>query len=439
MQAFAARTTPDVAMNPILLKPSGKATTQVIVNGEPFADLDAAAYHAYAPRLFPVALDALNDLRGRYDMVILEGAGSAAEINLLANDITNLRLAVEADIPALIVGDINRGGVFAALFGTAMLLPDDQRAQVRGFVINKFRGDASLLGDACSELQRRCGIPTLGVLPWLDDLSIDAEDSLALPTTSTRITPSTGRDTLDVAVVRFPRISNFTDLDPLVLEPGVAVRYVEDPTSLGRPDLVVLPGTKATVDDLTWLRARGLDRAIALSGATIFGICGGYQMLGRCITDTVESHRGTVAGLGWLDATTEFDAKKVTRQRRGAAWGLPVAGYQIHHGRVTSRTPWLRLSDTGGNEPEGATAAEHNGRGPVYATTLHGMLDSDTFRTSFLANTARRHGKSFSSHGTSFAAARESQYDRIAQMVESHLDLATIRQHIADAGQAPFD
>jgi len=432
MQAFAAGVTPEAGMNPILLKPTGDRTSQVIVNGEPLADMDAQQYEDYKPQLVGVVLDALSDLRSRYDTVILEGAGGAAEINLLEHDIANLRIAVKADIPALIVGDIDRGGVFAALYGTVALLPDPQRAQVRGFVINKFRGDPGLLGDGCVELERRCGIPTLGIIPWLDDIAIDAEDSLALPTPPTPARLEPGYDTLDVVVVRLPRISNFTDLDPLTLEPGVTVRYVSNAASLARPDLVVLPGTKTTVEDLAWLRAHGLDHAIAASGATVLGICGGYQMLGHTITDTIESQQGTVPGLGWLDAATDFAAHKVTQQRTGTASGLPITGYQIHHGRVRGRPPWLHLNGKDRNEHDGATAPERDGRGPVFATTLHGIFEADDFRTNFLTAVARHRGKKFAAHVTSFAATRENQYDRIADALETHLDIVALRASLRD-------
>jgi len=437
MQAFAAGTAPESAMNPILLKPYGERTSQVIVNGRPYAEMDARDYHAHALELYPVALHALQQLRETYDVVLVEGAGSAAEVNLHARDITNLRLAVDTDLPALIVGDIERGGVFAALYGTAMLLPADQRQQVRGFLINKFRGDPTILGGGSAELEQRCGLPTLGVLPWLDGLDIDAEDSLALPT-SNAIVASVGSTTLDVAVVRFPHTSNVTDLDPLVCEPAVCVRYIEEPTAVGRPDLVVLPGTKATVEDLGWLRARRLDGAVATCGATILGICGGYQMLGQSITDTVESRQGSVPGLGLLRASTEFDAVKLTRQRTGAVSGLPVSGYQIHHGRVTGEPAWVQLHTPSGCEPEGATAPESSHRGPVFATTLHGILESDSFRTSFLQGVGRHSGKSFAPSGMSFATARSRQYDRVADAIQAHLDIAAIRRYIGE-GRARID
>ena len=414
VQALAAGAVPEVAMNPVLLKPTGERTSQVVVMGRPYAHLDAAGYQAEKPRLFATVLEALDDLRHRFDVVVIEGAGSPAEINLLHSDIVNLRLAAAAGVPAIVVGDIDRGGVFAALYGTVALLPDDLRALVRGFVVNKLRGDPALLAEGPAELERRCGVPTLGVLPYLHGVSLDAEDSLALPAAST--TPAAAA-ALDVAVIRFPRIANFTDLDPLSLEPGVGVRFVDRPAALGRPDLVVLPGTKATVADLEWLRGRGLDRAVAASGAAVLGICGGYQMMGRTIVDEVESGRGEVEGLGWLEAATVFEADKVTRQRRGHALHQRVAGYQIHHGRVTAADPWIHLDDAYGAHPEGAAAD-----GKLFGTTLHGIFEEDGFRAAFL----RQVSDSFIPGSASFAAAREAQHDRLADRLEAHLDLTAV-------------
>jgi len=455
VQALAAGVEPEVAMNPILLKPTGERTSQVVVMGRPVAVLDAAGYQAQKARLWPVVLAALADLRARFDVVVIEGAGSAAEINLLDADIVNLRLAAAAGVPAVVVGDIDRGGVFAALYGTVALLPDDLRPLVRGFVVNKLRGDPALLGDGPAQLERRCGVPTLGVVPWVHDVDLDAEDSLALPRRSG--VASDGQ--LDVAVVRFPRIANFTDVDALALEPGVAVRYVSDAAALGAPDLVVLPGSKATVADLDWLRGRGLDRAIGDRGASVLGICGGYQMLGRTIVDDVESGRGQVDGLGWLDVDTTFVADKVTRQRRGTALGQRVSGYQIHHGRTIGGPPWIELDDGYGTDAEGAHAdwspaggagASHMaagtrvlrtspaaagggpspaGRGPagfVRGSSLHGIFEEDGFRSAFLAQVAAGRGKRFNPSGASFAAAREAQIDRLADVLEASLDLAAV-------------
>jgi adenosylcobyric acid synthase len=413
VQALAAGAVPEVAMNPILLKPTGERTSQVVVMGRPAGHLDAAAYQFEKPRLFVTVVNALADLRKRFDVVIVEGAGSPAEINLLQSDIVNLRLAAAAGLPAIVVGDIDRGGVFAAFYGTVALLPDDLRPLVRGFVVNKLRGDPALLAEGPADLERRCGVPTLGVLPYLHGVSLDAEDSLALPD----VAPA-GGEALDVAVIRFPRIANFTDLDPLTMEPAVGVRFIDRPAALGRPDLVVLPGTKATVSDLEWLRGRGLHTAVEACGAQVLGVCGGYQMMGRTITDDVESQRGMVAGLGWLDAETVFEPTKVTRQRRGTALNQRVSGYQIHHGRVAGADPWIALDDAYGAHPEGSR------RGRFAGTTLHGLFEDDGFRSAFL---------NIEPSGVSFAAARDAQIDRLADMLEAHLDLAAVETLLKEA------
>jgi len=423
VQAFAARVEPEAAMNPVLLKPTGDRTSQVVVMGRAAASMTAAEYHASKPRLLPVVLDALDDLRSRFDVVLCEGAGSPTEINLLDHDIVNLRVAREAGMPAIVVGDIEPGGVFAALYGTVALLPDDLRAHVRGFVINKFRGDPALLFDGTAELEARTGVRTLGVLPWFDDGGLDAEDSLALDTSQTWAAPDAPGDELDVAVVRFPRLSNFTDLDPLRCEPGVRVRFVADTASLGRPDLVVLGGTKATVDDLAWLRTRGLDAAILGSGATVLGICGGYQMLGSVIEDGVESRAGRIDGLGLLPVRTVFAADKVTERCRGHSLDHDVHGYRIHHGRVhvDGGAPFVTVQT---DERDDRVDGVRDGR--VFGTTLHGIFEDDGFRHAFLDHVATARGKRFVDHGVSFAARRDARIDALADLVASHLDMAAI-------------
>ncbi|MBA3510012.1 MAG: cobyric acid synthase, partial [Thermoleophilaceae bacterium] len=409
VQALAAGVEPEVAMNPVLLKPTGERTSQVVVLGRPLAHLTAAEYHDHKPRLFATVLECLADLRSRFDVVIAEGAGNPAEINLLDHDIVNLRVADAAALPALVVGDIDRGGVFASLYGTVELLPAPLRARVKGLVVNKFRGDPALLGTGLADLERRCRVPTLGVLPWVHDVALDAEDSLAL---SGRRPLAEGKavvDGLDVAVVPLPRMANFTDLDALATEPGVGLRFVSDGASLGDPDLVVLPGTKATVADLEWLRGRGLDRALdgaRRRGTVVLGICGGYQMLGRRILDDVESGRGQVEGLGWLDVETTFGPDKLTRQRRGRALGRRVTGYEIHHG-ITTRgdgaEAWAWLDDVHGDEDEGAGAiAGDSAGGGVVGTNLHGLFEEDGFRGAFLGQVAQRRGKEFVPAGVSF-------------------------------------
>jgi adenosylcobyric acid synthase len=446
-QAQAAGVDPEPAMNPILLKPESDRTSQVIVMGRPWRTLDAAAYQRAKPELADLVREQLLALRARFDVVLCEGAGSPAEINLLDHDIANLQLAHRAGLPAIVVGDIDRGGVFAAMYGTVCLLPDEQRATVGGFVINKFRGDPGLLAGGPEELARRTGVPTLGVIPWLPGLAIDGEDSLGLGA-GWRGSPAddaaeAGATTLDVAVVRFPRISNFTDLDALALEPGVAVRLVEHGRALGRPDLLILPGTKTTVADLHWLRRCGLAGAIEAAATdpdgptTVLGICGGYQMLGHRIEDRIESGApAAVAGLGLLPTETVFASEKVIRLRTGTALDQAIRGYEIHHGRTRATQPWIYLdpitagSHAGRGEPEGTRSAD----GRVLGTSLHGLLEADGFRTALLGAVAGRAKQAWGASGVSFAAARAARFDRLADALEAHLDLAALERLIARAG-----
>ena len=430
-QAHAAGVDADVAMNPILLKPSDHRRSQVVVMGRPWATLDASAYQEAKAELWPVVVEALDSLRSRFDVVLCEGAGSPAEINLLRHDITNLKVAEAAGFPALLVGDIDRGGVFASLLGTLEILPPALAGLIRGFVINKFRGDPALLDEGFAVLHDRTGVPTLGVIPWIDGTGIDAEDSLALrgPVAGVGRRRGPGRR-LDVAAIRFPRISNFTDLDALAVEPGVDVRLVDTARGLGHPDLVVLPGSKATVADLDWLRDRGLADAVTELAATkdrpttVLGICGGYQMLGQAIDDRVESAEpARRTGLGLLPVTTVFDPDKVTRQVRGRALGEAVHGYEIHHGRTGSAAgsvdPWIG-TDAG---PEGARVDG----GRVAGTSVHGLFESDRFRRRFLADVAARAGADWDpGPEVSFAAERDAQIDRVADVIAAHVDMAAI-------------
>jgi adenosylcobyric acid synthase len=434
-QAQACGVEPEAAMNPILLKPTSNRTSQVIVMGRPWAVLDAVAYQRAKADLWPIVLEQLAGLRRRYDVVVCEGAGSPAEINLLDGDIVNLRLAHAAGLAAIVVGDIDRGGVFASLYGTVALLPDELRSQVRAFVINKFRGDPALLRGGPEEIERLTGVPTLGVLPWLDGIGLDAEDSLALRAWPDAQVAGVGPADLDVAVVRFPRISNFTDLDALGLEPAVRMRLVDSPAALGRPDLLILPGTKATVADLGWLRATGLADEIARLAAldtTVLGICGGYQMLGTQIDDLVPVESpspGVVDGLGLLKGQTTFTPEKVTRQVTGSALGHPVSGYLIHHGRTAAPDPWIET--TAG--PDGSVTAD----GSVFGTSVHGLFESDCFRQAFLGAVAERVAKPWGPSETSFAAARQDRFDRLADAVEANVDMGAIERLIAEAGALP--
>jgi adenosylcobyric acid synthase len=439
-------------MNPILLKPESDRTSQVIVMGRPWRTLDAVGYQRAKADLAQLVGDQLAELRARFDVVLCEGAGSPAEINLLDGDIANLSLAVRAGLPAIVVGDIDRGGVFAAMYGTVCLLPEAQRATVRGFIINKFRGDPALLAGGPEELARRCGVPTLGVIPWLDGLAIDGEDSLALGAgwPAPHLSGPGGRGhqagrPLDVAAIRFPRLSNFTDLDALALEPGVSVRLIERTTTLGRPDLVILPGTKSTVSDLDWLRRTGLAAAIIdaatdpRSRTTVLGICGGYQMLGRRIDDPIESRPAQVVpGLGLLPTETVFAPEKVVRLRTGTALGRPLYGYQIHHGRTRAARPWIDLDTVepgpGGHRGEGTRSPD----GRILGTSLHGLLEADGFREALLREVAERAGRSWDPSGASFAALRAARFDRLADALEAHVDVAALERLIALAHPSTF-
>jgi adenosylcobyric acid synthase len=431
MQAAAAGVEPVADMNPVLLKPGSDRRSQVVVLGHPEAEADAVGYRAHAPRLRQVALDSLARLRAAYDVVICEGAGSPAEINLRETDVANMGLARAAGLPVIVTGDIDRGGVFAAMYGTLALLSPEDQALICGFVINKFRGAPELLDSGLVMLRRLTGRPVYGVLPWQEGLWLDAEDSLNLPASqaphSTCSTIVDYGSVLRVAVVRLPRISNFTDVDALAAEPGVLVRFATSPADLADADLVVLPGSRATVSDLAWLRDRGLAAAVterARAGRPVLGICGGYQMLAGQIEDEVESRRGAVDGLGLLPVRIRFGAEKILGRPRGSALGAPVAGYEIHHGVAEITDP----ADQG-TEPflDGCR------RGPVWGTSWHGALENDAFRRAFLAEVAALAGRDFTpAPGTSFAAVREARLDVLADLVAAHLDTAALSRLIED-------
>jgi adenosylcobyric acid synthase len=419
MQAAAAGVEPEAAMNPILIKPSGERHSQVVVMGRPYADADARSYQELKHDLKPIVSTALAELRARFDVVVCEGAGSPAEINLRTADLTNMGLAREAGLPALVVADIDRGGVFASLFGTLALLDPADQALVAGFVINKFRGDAGILAPGLAQLDELTGRPTLGVLPYVEDLWLDVEDSLALEAPRPE-TQAAGGDTLDVAVVRLRWMSNFTDLDALAAEPGVRVRFTRSPADVERADLVVVPGTKATVEDLNRLRHTGLDRAIAAraaAGAPILGICGGYQLLGERIHDDIESHRGTVDGLGVLPVSTIFAPEKLLRRRRGhSPWlGTAARGYEIRHGRVERHggEPVLAADD---GEPDGCRISMTIG------TSWHGILEHDEFRRALVGRVAAARGRRWVPGSGSFAAAREARLDVLGDLIADHVD-----------------
>ncbi|WP_369140833.1 cobyric acid synthase [Modestobacter versicolor] len=412
MQAAAAGVEPEAAMNPVLLKPGGDDASQVVVLGRAVADVTALSYRPMKAALLEQALACLADLRSRFDVVVCEGAGSPTEINLRADDIANMGLATAADLPVVVVGDIDRGGVFAALYGTVALMPPGDQRLVAGFLVNKFRGDVRLLTPGLDQLAALTGRPTLGVLPWQTGLHLDVEDSLGVGVAEPSGPPH-GADVLRVSVARLPRLSNFTDLDALAAEPGVLLRYATRPEELADADLVVLPGTRSTVADLAWLRATGLADAVArraAEGRPVLGICGGHQMLARTITDDVESRAGVVPGLGLLPTEVVFAPAKTLGRPTGTALGQPVRGYEIHHGEV-------RVDD--GAEPflDGARA------GSVYGTTWHGALEGDGFRRAFLTEVARVAGRRFVvAPDTDFAAVREARLDALGDLVAEHAD-----------------
>jgi len=443
LQALAARTEPDILMGPLLLKPTSLSASQLVVMGRPAGEVSAGSPWDALGLLEGVVLPALSQLRASFDVVVLEGAGGAAEINLLERDIVNLPLARRAQVPAILVGDIERGGVFASLYGTAELLPTELREHLGGFVVNKLHGHKALLAPGTAELEERLSLPCLGVVPHLGAMPIDEEDSLALASAGPgALTAAPQAATLDVAVVRLPHISNFTDMAPLELEPSVAVRYVGHPCQLGDPDLVVLPGSKATVDDLAWLRAAGFDEALAGArrrDTSVLGICAGYQMLGTTIDDHVESGSGLVAGLGALAVTTRFHYQKTTRWRRGySVAGHEASGYEIRHGQPASSCgkPWLLLDEPGARGASAARAEEEGvadtERG-IWATSLHGLLEGDSLRRHFLAEVATRRGKSWQAGSSSFGAARESMVDSLADAMEEHLEMSKLIGLMASA------
>jgi len=435
-QAAAAGVEIEVDMNPVLLKPQGDRTSQVVLNGRPAGMMHSRDFLERPRDLWPDIAAALARLRERYDLVIAEGAGSAAEPNLYATEVVNMRVAREAGAVTLLVGDIDRGGVFGHFLGTLDLMPPEDRAFVRGLVINRFRGDPSLLAPAIEVVESRGGVPVVGVIPWVDDIGIAEEDAVALERRGAADAPAE----VDVAVIRFPRIANFDDVDPLIRERGVSVRWVERVEDLRLPHLVILPGTKATIADLHWMRSRGLDVAVSArreAGAYVLGICGGYQMLGATVEDPngVEAAAGTVEpGLGLLPTHTIFEPTKATRRVRGrtveGAWGGPgidLEGYEIHMGRTT--TEGRHLIDVG-DHLDGAVSSD----GRVAGTYLHGLLHNDEWRGALLdliGRSASADGEA--SHVTS-SDQREAAFDRLADVVEEHLDVARIRDWLGLRG-----
>ena len=424
VQAQAAGVEPDVRMNPILLKPSSDTGSQVIVNGEVRGQMSAAAYFKMKRQLIPEIMAAFDSLSEETDIVVIEGAGSPAEINLKADDIVNMGLAKLVDAPVLLAGDIDRGGVFAQLYGTVALLEQEERARIAGLIINKFRGDVEILRPGLAMLEEKTGLPVLGVVPYLC-VEIEDEDSL-----SERLDAKSAVKPLDVAVIRLPHISNFTDFIPLEQHELLGVRYVQRARELGAPDLVILPGTKNTMEDLLWLRQSGLEAAVrrlAQAQTPVFGVCGGYQMLGQTLDDPAGTESGkplSLAGLGLLPTRTAFDAQKRRTQVRAAIQSGPFAGakltgYEIHNGRTeVGGAPFCLLAD---GTPEGCVS------GNVFGTYLHGLFDSGELTAALAKALCARKGISpTQTRLMSMEAYRQRQFDLLADGVRRALDMEAV-------------
>ena len=411
LQALAAGVEPSAVLNPVLLKPATDRRAFVVLRGQPGGTLEAGEYASGRSHLAQAAFEAYRELEARYDVVVAEGAGSPAEINLRAGDYVNLGLAREFGLPVVLVGDIDRGGVLASIFGHWAIVDDDDRATFAGYLINKFRGDRPVLDPGLAELSARTGLPCLGVVPWLEQVWLDSEDALAFA----KWPRQPGRaGTLRVAVIPFPRISNATDLDALAAEPGLDVFATASPTDVRTADLVVLPGSRSTIADLDWLRRLGLAEALqerAAAGGPILGICGGYQMLTEEIEDTIESARGTEPGLGLLPARVRFGAEKILAKPSGSWRGQPVTAYEIHHG-VVERT---------GGEPflDGVR------QGNTWGTIWHGTFENDDFRRAWLTELAHTVGSTWQPTlgAPGFASRRTLMLDELADALETHTDL----------------
>lgn len=437
LQAVAAGLSPSVDMNPVLIKPEGDSRSQVILMGRPWYTLQARTYYEKKAALWEYVTASLDRMQNAYDLVIIEGAGSPVELNLKRGDIVNMSVARYARSPVLLAGDIDRGGVFAQLLGTLWLLEPDERALVRGLVVNKFRGDLTLFSDGIKILEDRGGVPVLGVVPYLRHLNLPDEDSVSVELAAQSQDSPAG---IDLAVLAFPHIANFDDFDPLMAEPGVNVRYVNTPADLRQPDAIILPGTKSTLADLDWLRQTGLAAAVcafAHAGGAVIGICGGYQMLGEEINDPlhVESSLDTLPGLNLLPVITRFRKEKATFQaqatiRGGKGWlaqleGEKVSGYEIHMGETSSPTPWLTINqhnDQLVSFPDGGIS----GNGRIWGCYLHGLFANDAFRRAWLENLGWHAGLKPLSQNESF----QRSLDILADAVEEAFDMELLENII---------
>jgi adenosylcobyric acid synthase len=430
-QAEAAGIEPSVDMNPILLKPEADARSQVVLMGKPAMTVPAGEYYLHTPELLKAAEESLNRLRSQHDIIVIEGAGSPAEINLKRCEIVNMCIAKLADAPVLLVGDIDKGGVFAQLVGTLVLLDDNEKRYVKGFIINKFRGDISLLQPGLDELESITSLPIFGVVPYYHDIFIDEEDSVR------RDTPLKAITDIDIAVIHLSHISNSTDFEPLQREQGVTVRYIKHAKDMGQPDAIILPGSKSTISDLEHIRNTGVSEAIvrsARSGVPVIGICGGFQMLGKRIDDPshTESDRDSVLGLGLLDVVTTFAKRKTTWQvravctcERGILDGLSgeeLSGYEIHMGQTLGDnvSPAFRIISRGGRKSkhlDGAVSADGN----IVGTYIHGLFENESIRHCLLSNLRKTKGVDCETRP--FALSKDSEYDKLAALVRGSLDM----------------
>jgi len=437
MQAECAGVEPSVRMNPILLKPTNDTGSQVIVNGEVRGQMSAREYFAVKKSLMPEVMKAYDSLAAEHDVIVIEGAGSPAEINLKSEDIVNMGMAKAARAPVLLAGDIDRGGVFAQLYGTVALLEPEERSMVRGLIINKFRGDESILTPGVKRIEALTGIPAVGVVPYMR-IDVDDEDSL-----SERL-QNKAAALVDIAVIRVPRLSNFTDFNVLDNVEGVSLRYVDSVRGLGSPDLIILPGTKNTMRDLLWLRQYGLEARIlqhAAAGGAVLGICGGYQMLGERLSDPLGVEEGgEMAGLGLLPVRTEFTPQKERTRVAGtfgkvegvfsALSGTAFEGYEIHMGTTPSPAPLGTVTDG----VTGRTGADGCQRGNIYGSYIHGILDREAVARGVIEALARKKGVDPAALGSvSGAAYRQRQYDLLADTLRAHMDMKKIYE-ILEAG-----
>ncbi len=430
VQAQAAGIEPSVMMNPVLLKPTSDRRSQVVVNGRPIGNMTAMEYHTYKPALRKMIRETYEALERTVDYVVIEGAGSPAEINLREGDIVNMSMAHTADAPVLLVGDIDPGGVFASLYGTVMLLPPEERVRIKGTIINKFRGDVKILEPGLRMIEDLIGVPTAGVVPWTD-IELEDEDSV-----TGRFHRAAGEGDVDVAVVHLPHISNFTDFQALSLVEGARVRYAKRPEELENADVVILPGTKNTIEDLLSIRNRGLDAAIlrhARAGKLLIGVCGGYQMLAGKLSDPhhVESRVVETAGLGLLDMDVEFLPEKTTVQAAGVVtggdcWlsvidGVQIDGYEIHAGvnrPGEGAVPWLRLTSREGID------GVRNAQGNVLGSYLHGLFDNGHLSRAIIEHVRRKRGLPAQGGAPlTMEAFREREFDRLADIVRASLDM----------------